>query len=62
MYYLFLGIYCCGPASLEAVKNGLVNLPFDGPFVFAEVNADILYWIQHSMGSSDWRNTKQQHK
>lgn len=38
------GQYRCGPASLKAIKAGLVNKSFDVPFVFAEVNADKLYW------------------
>lgn len=38
------GQYRCGPASLKAIKAGQVNKPFDIPFVFAEVNADKLYW------------------
>lgn len=31
------GTYCCGPASLAAVRNGQVYLKHDCPFVFAEV-------------------------
>ncbi|XP_041375414.1 protein-glutamine gamma-glutamyltransferase K-like [Gigantopelta aegis] len=38
------GVYCCGPVSVEAIKQGEVNMPFDAPFVFAEVNADRVYW------------------
>ncbi|OCT60524.1 hypothetical protein XELAEV_180465481mg, partial [Xenopus laevis] len=34
------GSYRLGPTSQKAVKEGDVNLPFDGPFVLAEVNAD----------------------
>ena len=40
----FLGIYQCGPAPLEAIKRGEVYLPYDTPFVFAEVNADRVNW------------------
>ncbi|XP_072371647.1 protein-glutamine gamma-glutamyltransferase 2-like [Scyliorhinus torazame] len=39
------GIYCCGPAPVKAIKNGNVNLKFDTPFVFAEVNADFASWV-----------------
>ncbi|XP_060606391.1 protein-glutamine gamma-glutamyltransferase K-like [Ruditapes philippinarum] len=39
------GIYCMGPASLTAVKNGHIRLPHDAPFVFAEVNADRIMWM-----------------
>ncbi|KAJ7403560.1 Protein-glutamine gamma-glutamyltransferase E [Pitangus sulphuratus] len=38
------GIYQCGPASRNAVKEGEVDLEYDCPFVFAEVNADCMYW------------------
>ncbi|XP_007440994.1 protein-glutamine gamma-glutamyltransferase E-like [Python bivittatus] len=39
------GIFQCGPASLTAIKEGDVDLPFDSPFVFAEVNADRVTWL-----------------
>lgn len=39
-----VGIYQCGPASRNAVKEGDVDLDYDCPFVFAEVNADCMYW------------------
>lgn len=39
-----LGIFQCGPASLKAIKEGDVDLDFDSPFVFAEVNADRITW------------------
>ncbi|XP_075577065.1 protein-glutamine gamma-glutamyltransferase E [Pelecanus crispus] len=38
------GIYQCGPASRKAIKEGEVDLEYDCPFVFAEVNADCMYW------------------
>ncbi|XP_068272453.1 protein-glutamine gamma-glutamyltransferase E-like [Nyctibius grandis] len=38
------GIYQCGPASRNAIKEGDVDLDYDCPFVFAEVNADCMYW------------------
>ncbi|KAE8633383.1 hypothetical protein XENTR_v10001868 [Xenopus tropicalis] len=34
------GIYCCGPCPLLAIKNGLTNIKYDAPFIFAEVNSD----------------------
>ena len=39
--------------SVEAIKNGNVNLPYDGRFVFAEVNADKVHWVLQADG--DWR-------
>ncbi|XP_059154439.1 hemocyte protein-glutamine gamma-glutamyltransferase-like [Physella acuta] len=43
-------IYCCGPTSVTAIAQGEVNLPYDGPFVFSEVNADCLYWVPNELG------------
>ncbi|XP_039381896.1 coagulation factor XIII A chain [Mauremys reevesii] len=37
------GMYRCGPASVQAIKHGHVCFQFDAPFVFAEVNSDIVY-------------------
>uniref|UniRef100_A0A8C8S2Q2 protein-glutamine gamma-glutamyltransferase n=1 Tax=Pelusios castaneus TaxID=367368 RepID=A0A8C8S2Q2_9SAUR len=42
------GIFQCGPASLKAIKEGDVDLDFDTPFVFAEVNADRITWTYDS--------------
>uniref|UniRef100_A0A182YFF1 Transglutaminase-like domain-containing protein n=1 Tax=Anopheles stephensi TaxID=30069 RepID=A0A182YFF1_ANOST len=39
------GAYKLGPAPVLAVKNGLVNVLYDCDFVFAEVNADKVYWL-----------------
>merc|ERR1719334_2255987 len=44
------GIYCCGPCSVAAIKQGEVNLPYDAPFVFAEVNADKVCWQRDATG------------
>ncbi|XP_077315319.1 protein-glutamine gamma-glutamyltransferase E-like [Lithobates pipiens] len=45
------GIYRLGPTSLYAVKNGEVDKPYDGRFVFAEVNADTVTWVKSRDGS-----------
>ncbi|XP_053570678.1 coagulation factor XIII A chain [Bombina bombina] len=37
------GMFRCGPASVQAIKHGHVCFPFDAPFIFAEVNSDIVY-------------------
>lgn len=39
------GVYCCGPASVKAIHEGQVDLKYDCPFVFAEVNADCTAWL-----------------
>ncbi|XP_049279486.1 annulin-like isoform X1 [Anopheles funestus] len=38
------GMYRCGPASVLAVKLGEVLKPYDNNFLFAEVNADKVFW------------------
>ncbi|KAJ7313166.1 hypothetical protein JRQ81_004440 [Phrynocephalus forsythii] len=45
------GIFCCGPCSVEAIKNGLVYLKYDASFCFAEVNSDKVYWQRQSDGT-----------
>ncbi|XP_062987438.1 protein-glutamine gamma-glutamyltransferase E-like [Elgaria multicarinata webbii] len=41
------GICQCGPASLKAIKEGEVDLSHDTPYIFAEVNADVVYWVHN---------------
>ncbi|XP_053549261.1 protein-glutamine gamma-glutamyltransferase 5-like [Bombina bombina] len=45
------GTFCCGPAPVKAVKEGDIDVDYDVPFVFAEVNGDIIHWIiqEHGM-------------
>ncbi|XP_078065035.1 protein-glutamine gamma-glutamyltransferase K-like, partial [Mustelus asterias] len=45
------GLYCCGPASLAAIRSGMVYLKYDAPFVFAEVNSDKVYWQRQQDGT-----------
>ncbi|XP_075997285.1 transglutaminase 5, like [Genypterus blacodes] len=35
------GVFCCGPASVKAIRDQRIDLKFDVPFVYAEVNADV---------------------
>ena len=37
-------MFRCGPCPLKAIKEGDLNVKFDAPFIFAEVNADIINW------------------
>uniref|UniRef100_A0A670JM32 protein-glutamine gamma-glutamyltransferase n=1 Tax=Podarcis muralis TaxID=64176 RepID=A0A670JM32_PODMU len=39
------GIYQCGPTPVNAIRKGEVYLPYDSKFVFAEVNADRVFWL-----------------
>ncbi|KAJ8359201.1 hypothetical protein SKAU_G00157260 [Synaphobranchus kaupii] len=45
------GVYCCGPVPLKAIKEGELTFKYDAPFVFAEVNADVLTYMKHKDGS-----------
>ncbi|RWS24087.1 hypothetical protein B4U80_13275, partial [Leptotrombidium deliense] len=38
-----------GPTPVNAVKMGIVDAKFDLPFVYSEVNADIVYWKEESI-------------
>lgn len=40
----FLEIFCCGPAPVAAIKTGNCKILYDLPFVFAEVNSDVIRW------------------
>uniref|UniRef100_A0A8C4Q815 protein-glutamine gamma-glutamyltransferase n=1 Tax=Eptatretus burgeri TaxID=7764 RepID=A0A8C4Q815_EPTBU len=52
------GVYQCGPSSLKAIKNGMVYLNYDTPFLFAEVNSDRIFWRLNKKGRLKpfWRN------
>lgn len=39
------GIFQCGPCPVNAIRKGDVYLPYDSKFVFAEVNADRIFWL-----------------
>lgn len=45
------GVFCCGPAPVRAIKEGDLRLKYDIPFIFAEVNADVVYWVVQGDGS-----------
>uniref|UniRef100_A0A8C8WK56 protein-glutamine gamma-glutamyltransferase n=1 Tax=Panthera leo TaxID=9689 RepID=A0A8C8WK56_PANLE len=51
------GVFQCGPASVTAVREGDVNLDFDMPFVFAEVNADRITWIHDVRNNTQKQNS-----
>ncbi|XP_030277235.1 transglutaminase 5, like isoform X1 [Sparus aurata] len=44
------GVFCCGPAPVKAIKDRRIDLFYDVPFVYAEVNADV-----HSIVLSEGR-------
>lgn len=44
-------MYCCGPVPVRAIKEGELTFKYDAPFVFAEVNADVDYFMKKVDGS-----------
>jgi len=49
------GLYRTGPASVEAVRRGEIGLAYDAPFVFAEVNADLVHWRLDETSPLGWK-------
>lgn len=52
------GLYQTGPASLEAIRKGEIGYAYDSPFVFAEVNADVVHWQLDETNELGWRKIK----
>ncbi|XP_059184641.1 protein-glutamine gamma-glutamyltransferase 2 [Centropristis striata] len=46
------GVYCCGPIPVRAIKEGELTFKYDAPFVFAEVNADVITIMKKKDGST----------
>ncbi|KAL2103304.1 hypothetical protein ACEWY4_000172 [Coilia grayii] len=44
------GVFCCGPVPLSAIKNGELTMKYDAPFVYAEVNADVVVYVTKKTG------------
>ncbi|XP_061535440.1 protein-glutamine gamma-glutamyltransferase 2-like [Phycodurus eques] len=44
------GDFRCGPCPVRAIKEGNLNVKYDAPFIFAEVNADVIYWMVQKNG------------
>uniref|UniRef100_A0AAQ5YGS0 Transglutaminase-like domain-containing protein n=2 Tax=Amphiprion ocellaris TaxID=80972 RepID=A0AAQ5YGS0_AMPOC len=44
------GVFCCGPASVKGILNGQTGFKYDAPFIFAEVNADCVYYMSTESG------------
>ncbi|XP_072925959.1 protein-glutamine gamma-glutamyltransferase 2 [Hemitrygon akajei] len=45
------GIFCCGPSPVKAIKEGQMDVKYDTVFIYAEVNADVVYWIMKKDGT-----------
>ncbi|XP_032369297.1 protein-glutamine gamma-glutamyltransferase 2 isoform X1 [Etheostoma spectabile] len=46
------GVYCCGPIPVKAIKEGELAFKYDAPFVFAEVNADVITIMKKKDGKT----------
>lgn len=44
------GVYCCGPIPVKAIKEGELAFKYDAPFVFSEVNADVVVYKKNKDG------------
>uniref|UniRef100_A0A8C1WFL3 protein-glutamine gamma-glutamyltransferase n=1 Tax=Cyprinus carpio TaxID=7962 RepID=A0A8C1WFL3_CYPCA len=55
------GMFRCGPASVAAVKHGQICYPFDAPFVFAEVNSDVIFYRRQKDGTLEVVKVNQTH-
>jgi hypothetical protein len=51
-------IYTCGPCPVAGIKHGEVLQAYDAAFVFAEVNADVVYWQQNKHGNFEISSVK----
>lgn len=52
------GYYQVGPCSVMAVRKGEIGYMYDSPFVFAEVNADIIHWKEDPESAFGWTRSK----
>ncbi|CAF91854.1 unnamed protein product [Tetraodon nigroviridis] len=52
------GVFCCGPASVEAIRRGQVGLRYDGAFVFAEVKPPLRRLAADGTRVKIWSDTK----
>ncbi|XP_014842235.1 PREDICTED: coagulation factor XIII A chain isoform X2 [Poecilia mexicana] len=55
------GMYRCGPASVLAIKHGQICFPFDAPFVFAEVNSDVVFYSRKKDGTMETVKVNKSH-
>ncbi|KAJ6661998.1 hypothetical protein lerEdw1_012845 [Lerista edwardsae] len=47
------GIFQCGPSPVNGIRKGDVYLPYDSKFVFAEVNADRIFWLVKDVNGNE---------
>ncbi|XP_067135706.1 hemocyte protein-glutamine gamma-glutamyltransferase-like [Centruroides vittatus] len=49
------GVYRAGPSSLVAIRRGEIGYMFDTPFIFSEVNADVVSWQRDETSDLGWK-------
>lgn len=49
------GVYRAGPSSLVAIRRGEIGYMFDTPFIFSEVNADVVNWQKDETADIGWK-------
>ncbi|XP_076766977.1 hemocyte protein-glutamine gamma-glutamyltransferase [Xylocopa sonorina] len=49
------GMYQCGPASVEAIRQGAVGFNYDVTFMLASVNADLMRWMEDPKSEMGYR-------
>ena len=57
----FTGKFQCGPASVVAVKKGMIGLGYDVQFLFSEVNADLMSFTEDEESTWGYRRTRSNH-
>lgn len=51
-------LYQAGPASLTAVRRGEIGFLYDTPFIFSEVNADLIHWQEDDQSLIGYKKMK----
>nr|ANG60434.1 transglutaminase 3 [Castor fiber] len=51
------GVFQCGPASVNAVREGDVDKNYDMIFIFSEVNADRITWLYDTRNGTQKQNS-----
>lgn len=55
------GKFQCGPASVVAVKKGMIGLGYDVQFLFAEVNADLMSFTEDEESAWGYSRSRSNH-
>lgn len=56
-----LDVYQAGPASLVAIKRGEIGFLYDTPFIYSEVNADVIHWQESNEIDSGYKQLRTNH-